>query len=90
MPTVLDYAGIDQSAFDLRGGQPAAPVILPGESLRATIETGAPIQQDGKLIEFDEDGTSSEMCRYRMLITERWKICIYGGFGDGVLFDSRE
>jgi arylsulfatase A-like enzyme len=86
-PTVLDYAGIDQAAFDLRGGQQAAPVILPGESLRATIETGAPPQQDGKLMEFDEDGTSDEMCRYRMLITERWKICIYGGFGDGVLFD---
>ena len=87
VPTVLDYAGIDQTAFDMRGSQQAAPVILPGESLRAAIETGAPTQQDGKLIEFDEDGTSHEMCRYRMLITERWKICIYGGFGDGVLYD---
>ncbi len=87
VPTVLAYAGLDQTAFDLRGGQPAAPVILPGESLQAAIETGAPTQQDGKLIEFDEDRTSTAMCRYRMLITERWKICVYGGSGDGILFD---
>ena len=86
-PTVLDYAGLDQEAFDLRGGQQAQRAILPGESLRPVIDTGARPQQDGKLVEFDEDGVSQEMCRYRMLITERWKICIYGGFGDGVLYD---
>ena len=51
------------------------------------IEDGARPQQEGKLIEYDEDGISTEMCRYRMLITERWKVCVYGGFGDGVLYD---
>ena len=87
VPTVLDYAGLGQEDFDLRGGQQAQRAILPGESLRPVIDTGARPQQDGKLMEFDEDGVSQEMCRYRMLITERWKICIYGGFGDGVLYD---
>ena len=87
VPTVLDYAGLDQQDFDLRGGQQAQRAILPGESLRPVIDTGARPQQDGKLMEFDEDGVSQEMCRYRMLITERWKICIYGGFGEGVLYD---
>jgi len=87
VPTVLDYAGLGQEDFDLRGGQQAQRAILPGESLRPVIDTGARPQQDGKLMEFDEDGVSQEMCRYRMLITERWKICIYGGFGEGVLYD---
>ncbi len=87
VPTVLDYAGLGQEAFDLRGGHRSRRAILPGESLRPVIEDGARPQQEGKLIEYDEDGISTEMCRYRMLITERWKVCVYGGFGDGVLYD---
>ena len=87
VPTVLDYAGLDQAGFDTRGTEETLPMCLPGESLRAVIEEGASVQQDGKLVEFDEDSKSAEFCRYRMLIAGRWKICIYGGSGDGVLYD---
>lgn len=87
VPTILDYAGLDQSGFDTRGTDETLPMSLPGESLRPVIEAGASPQQDGKLVEFDEDSKSAEFCRYRMFITERWKICIYGGSGDGVLYD---
>lgn len=88
-PTVLDYAGIGQSAFDMRGGQPSQPVILPGHSLRPTVDNGSLARQgeEGVLVEYDEDLLVPTMCRYRMLITKRWKICIYGGTRDGVLFD---
>lgn len=87
VPTVLDLAGLDQSAFNLRGAETANPPSLPGESLRAVIEAGAAVAQDAKLVEFDEDAVSPETCRYRMLITRQWKICVYGGTGDGVLYD---
>lgn len=90
VPTILDYAGIDQTAFDLRGGQRAQSVILPGESLRPVIETNAPVQQEGKLVEYDEDGISDETCRLRMLVTDRWKIGVYGGSEDGILYDLAE
>ncbi len=87
VPTVLDYAGLNHSDFDTRGNLATLPMVLPGESLRAVIDSGASTQQEGKLVEFDEDSKSAEFCRYRMFITKRWKICIYGGSGDGLLYD---
>lgn len=87
VPTVLDYAGIDQAALHRQSAQRAQPLLLPGESLRPAIEAGLPARQAGKLVEYDEDTKSTEMCRLRMFITERWKICVYGGTGDGLLYD---
>ena len=30
------------------------------------------------------------MCRYRMLIDSRFKLCVYGGTGQGILLDLEE
>lgn len=92
VPTVLDYAGIDAKRLDLRGVRVNEPLGLPGRSLRGAIRGQAAAEDKeveiGVLIEFDEDFyPEATCCRYRMLITSQFKLCLYGGTGDGVLFD---
>lgn len=96
VPTILDYADIDPERFDLRGVRISEPLGLPGRSLRKIIggestaegvQIGTP-EESGALIEFDEDFLpAATCCRYRMLVTSQYKLCLYGGTGDGVLFD---
>jgi arylsulfatase A-like enzyme len=86
-PTVLDYAGVDPERFDLRDVWASDPMGLPGRSLRSMIQ-GEADRDIGALIEYDEDFYPGiRCCRYRMLIASRFKLCIYGGTSEGVLFD---
>ena len=86
VPTVLDYVEIDQTPFKLRAeGKGTTPTLL-GKSLRSWIE-GNTGSSSAALVEYDEDFYEGHVCRYRMLIESRFKVCLYGGTGQGVLLD---
>ena len=86
-PTILDYAGISQESMFMRGNWHCDFVGLPGRSLREAITSSDSLDDTGALVEFDDDYRSGTMCRYRMLIKSRFKLTVYGGTGQGVLFD---
>ncbi len=90
VPTILDYAGIGQERFDLREERNSDFPGLPGRSLHDAIERGDGLDDVGVLVEFDEDFLQGTMCRYRMLISSRFKLCQYGGTGDGILIDLEQ
>ena len=86
--TVVDYAGLDASWFDLRVYGQADRPTLPGRSLRACIDAGQPVAADRPvLVEFDEDGRPGPMTRMRTIIRGRHKLTIYAAQPDGLLFD---
>lgn len=86
VPTVLDYVEIDQTPFKLRAEGKGTTPTLPGKSLRSWIE-GNTGSSSAALVEYDEDFYEGHICRYRMLIESRFKVCLYGGTGQGVLLD---
>lgn len=86
VPTVLDYVEIDQTPFKLRAEGKGTTPTLPGKSLRSWIE-GNTGSSSAALVEYDEDFYEGHVCRYRMLIESRFKVCLYGGTGQGVLLD---
>jgi arylsulfatase A-like enzyme len=90
VPTVLDYAGISQGVLDRRGSRKSDPLGLPGRSLRRAIDEGTPLDECDALVEFDQDYSPGPMCRYRMLIHARYKLCVYGGTRQGILYDLQE
>lgn len=87
VPTILDYAGIAQTEFDMRRDTISDLPGLPGRSLRRAISQAETLNDTGVLVEFDEDYRPGQMCRYRMLIDSRYKLCLYGGTGQGILID---
>ena len=80
VPTVLDYAGIDQVAMRFRREDWAVEGFeLPGRSLRAFINDGADMSDRAAFV---------EMGSMRTLITERYKIVVdASGVGHNVLVD---
>ena len=96
VPTVLDYAGIGASRFDLRRYGKAERPTLPGRSLRPFIDApSARPCTDGRtpapdrpiLVEYDEDGRPGPMVRMRTVITAAHKLTVFAGQDQGILFD---
>ena len=86
-PTFLDYAGIDPLVLDTRGPAPAERLPLPGESLRPFLEGEFDAPHRPLVMEYDEDFHEKALCRMRGLIDGDWKIVLYAGGEDGVLFN---
>ena len=82
VPTVLDYAGIDQIAMRFRRDDWAVEGFeLPGRSLSAFINDGADMSDRAAFV---------EMGSMRTLITERYKIVVdASGIGHNALVDLK-
>jgi len=89
-PTILDFAGIDESALDTRGGTASDRDILPGRSLRPFLTGGQRLDERPALIEYDEDWFEGPICRHRTLVTGRHKLTFFAGWEEGLLFDLQE
>jgi len=88
VPTLLDYAGIPAEVMDMRKGARSAPLTLPGRSLRSFLDGNAPLAAEPALIEYDEDWfPDGPFFRVRTMVTERYKLVIYGNPEEGQLFD---
>jgi len=87
VPTVLDYAGLEPLILDTRGPAAVEHLALPGESLRPFLEGELQAPHVPLVIEYDEDFHAGCFCRLRGLIDGDWKLVIYAGQGDGVLFN---
>jgi arylsulfatase A-like enzyme len=90
-PTVLDYAGIDPDALNMR--KPAALADwpgLPGRSLRPSLDTGEPLSPRPAICELDMDYQPGSMIRRRTIVDERYKLTVYPRMGGGILCDLRE
>ena len=86
-PTVLDFAGVDPAVLHSRGRGRSERDVLPGRSLRARIQGDDALPARPALIEFDEDWFPGPACRARVLVTDRWKLGVFGGTDSGLLFD---
>jgi len=86
-PTFLDYAGLDPLALDTRGTGPLNRLSPAGQSLRPFLEDRLDSPHDPLVMEYDEDLGDAPVCRLRGLIDGDWKLVLYGGFDDGVLFN---
>jgi len=87
VPTILDYAGLDESEFDMRKNFSAPPLGLPGRSLRPLLSGGLPPVEKPAFLEYDEDWHASGFYRVRTLIGPRYKLVVYTHTGGGQLFD---
>ena len=85
-PSVLEYAGVD--ARELGKGTPAERVDrgLPGRSLRPLLDHGTPLPDRPALVEYDEDRGDGPFHRCRTLVDTRYKLTLFGGPSDGLLF----
>jgi len=86
-PTFLDYAGLDPLALDTRGPGPMNRLPPAGQSLRPFLEGQPHAPHESLVMEYDEDLGDAPVCRLRGLIDGDWKLVLYGGFDDGVLFN---
>lgn len=92
MPTVLDLAGVDYAAPpvpDWQGLTPTEKIYegvprLPGKSLKPLLDDPNATVQGSVLVEDDDDYRGVNI---RTLITQRYKLTVYGGKGYGELFD---
>jgi arylsulfatase A-like enzyme len=91
VPTVLDYAGLDQQAFNQRG--PLAPGDwpgLPGRSLRPAIDRGVPLAPRPAICELDSDWQPGPMIRRRTIVDGHWKLTVFPRMGEGILHNLAE
>lgn len=90
VPTLIDYAGLDETTFDMRHTGKGKPAGLPGRSLRPYLE-GQATEPAPALLEYDEDWIEgTPLARGRGLINGPWKLVRWGGFDRGVLFNLEE
>jgi arylsulfatase A-like enzyme len=89
-PTVLDYAGISQAAFDMRLTGQDTFSGLPGRSLKPAIENGETLTPQPALIEYDEDCFPGSMCRMRTIVTDDYKLSVYPPYDERLLFSLAE
>jgi arylsulfatase A-like enzyme len=89
-PTFLDYAGLDPLALDTRGPGPMNRLPPAGQSLRPFLEGQPHAPHESLVMEYDDDLGDAPVCRLRGLIDGDWKLVLYGGFDDGVLFNLAE
>ena len=88
VPTILDYAGVEQSALDGRGVRHSDWEGLPGRSLRRLIRDGQTIAKRPALMEYDDDWWAGPVFRTRCLIEGRYKIVMISApGGGGLLYD---
>jgi len=89
-PTILDYAGIETSTLDMRRYGTCQRPTLPGRSLRPRIDAATQLQERPALIDYDSDGGEECMLRMRTIVSGRYKLSIFAGTGQGLLFDLEE
>lgn len=92
-PTVLDYAGLDESVLNRRGDcfeRRSDPLGLPGRSLRPVLDKGEGLASKPVLIEYDEDSRAGTMLRMRTLVEDRYKLTLFPRHGEGLLVDLQE
>ncbi|MFC5404751.1 sulfatase [Cohnella soli] len=87
VPTVLEYAGIDQREMDTRGFRHSQPLGLPGRSLYPFLRDGRPLPDLPAYIEYDEDWLPASMCRMRAIVTGQYKLAIFALVHEGILID---
>jgi arylsulfatase A-like enzyme len=87
VPTLLDYAGISPTEFDMRRKFSAPPLTLPGRSLRALLSGSGVLEEKPAFLEYDEDWHASGFYRVRTLIGSRYKLVVFTHTGGGQLFD---
>ena len=87
VPTVLDYAGVDRSSFDVRRYGRSDRPTLPGRPLKECIDRGEAAAVRPVLIEYDEDGLPGPMLRMRTIVRGQYKLSVYSGLDEGLLFD---
>lgn len=87
VPTVLDYAVLDPQILDTRGPAAVEHLPLPGQSLRPFLEGDLQASHQPLVLEYDEDFHAGCFCRLRGLIDGDWKLAMYAGQSDGVLFN---
>lgn len=89
VPTVLDYAGLDETELDTRENFSAPPLPLPGCSLKPLLSGGRLPEEKPAFLEYDEDWHASGFYRVRTLIGPRYKLVVYTHTGGGQLFDLK-
>ncbi len=87
VPTILEYTGIGEEAFDTRGLRNHTTPYLPGRSLMKYVENGEEIEKRPALVESDEDYFGGKLYRSRVIIDGKYKLTIYPNNGGGVLID---
>jgi arylsulfatase A-like enzyme len=87
-PTLLEYAGLDPDASrDLDGTWNGNPPPLAGTSLKPMLETGVNEASDRAVTVEMDLGWAGSPTQIRTVVTDRWKLSLYAGTGQGVLFD---
>jgi arylsulfatase A-like enzyme len=90
VPTVADLAGLADGWHDTRGPGAQTRLELPGRSLRPLLEGGT-LAPRPILFEYDEDVHAGvPPGRLRGVVWNDWKLALWAGFADGVLFNLRE
>lgn len=90
VPTVLGYAGIDASGFDMRRYGRSERPTLPGRPLKACIDGSDALPDRPVLVEYDEDGWPGPMLRMRTIVRGQYKLSVYSRPDEGLLFDLAE
>ncbi len=90
VPTILEYAGIDEKEMDTRGFYHADPLGLPGRSLKKHFDTGQQMEARPAIVEYDDDWIPGKMCRMRTIIESRYKLTVYPLEKNGILVDLEE
>lgn len=88
VPTILELSDISQEELNIRGLRgKAKPLGLPGRSLISYLKDGSILETTPAYIEFEEDWFDGPYYRNRIIVTETYKLALFGNVGDGYLFD---
>ncbi len=86
VPSILDFAGLDATAL-LEPGRDRADWRLPGDSLRPWLQGEPPPPDRDVLMEFDNGMKPGAPIRSRTLIRKRYKLTLFDGEAEGLLYD---
>lgn len=89
-PTVLDYAGVDETVLDAGGLSPERPYRLPGRSLRKFLDNGEPLDERRAIVEAELTRPGGQLARIRTIVEGRHKLTVYAPTGEAVLRDLLE
>ncbi len=86
VPTILELAGIEEERMFDRG-KVRAELRLPGDSLVPWLRgEDRPLERD-VLVEFDNNMKPGTPIQMRSLVNQKYKLTIYAGEPDGLLYD---
>ena len=89
-PTIAALAGLGSDWHDQRGLVPEKRSDLPGRSLMPLIG-GEKETHQPSIIEYDEDWhAETPLCRLRGIVDGDWKLVMWAGFEEGVLYNLAE